>query len=224
MDQPPASANASAPTLLSLDEAVARMLSRVVADAAGARTRRSRPSTRSGDACAADVRSLVDVPPLDNSAMDGYAMRVADVPGAGTVAAGESADPRRRRRSAARDGHGGAHLHRRAGARRRRRDRHAGAMQRRSGTACASTPCRSARPVHPPPRRRRASRNVVLRAGLRLSPQALGMAASVGSGHARRSRAARASPCSRPATSSPCRARRSSPGRSTTRTGSPCAA
>jgi molybdopterin molybdotransferase len=32
-----------------------------------------------------DVRSLVDVPSADNSAMDGYALRCADVPAAGTV-------------------------------------------------------------------------------------------------------------------------------------------
>ena len=31
-----------------------------------------------------DVRSAIDVPPADNSAMDGYALRAADVPAAGT--------------------------------------------------------------------------------------------------------------------------------------------
>jgi len=34
---------------------------------------------------AADVRSLLDVPPQDNTSMDGYAMRAADVPVLGTV-------------------------------------------------------------------------------------------------------------------------------------------
>ena len=34
---------------------------------------------------AADVTSLLDVPPEDNTSMDGYAMRVADVPAPGTV-------------------------------------------------------------------------------------------------------------------------------------------
>jgi molybdopterin molybdotransferase len=34
---------------------------------------------------AADVRSLLDVPPADNTSMDGYALRAADVPAAGTV-------------------------------------------------------------------------------------------------------------------------------------------
>src|SRR5450432_1161176 len=38
-----------------------------------------------GRVLAADVRSLIEVPPADNSAMDGYALRVADVPAAGTV-------------------------------------------------------------------------------------------------------------------------------------------
>ena len=38
-----------------------------------------------GRVLAADVVSIVDVPPGDNSAMDGYAMRCADVPVAGTV-------------------------------------------------------------------------------------------------------------------------------------------
>jgi molybdopterin molybdotransferase len=34
---------------------------------------------------AQDVHSLINVPPQDNTAMDGYALRVADVPGLGTV-------------------------------------------------------------------------------------------------------------------------------------------
>lgn len=38
-----------------------------------------------GRVLAAPVRARVDVPPCDNSAMDGYAMRSADVPQAGTV-------------------------------------------------------------------------------------------------------------------------------------------
>ncbi|KAB2318697.1 molybdopterin molybdotransferase MoeA [Betaproteobacteria bacterium SCN1] len=37
-----------------------------------------------GRVLAAPVRSAITVPPLDNSAMDGYAVRVADVPAAGT--------------------------------------------------------------------------------------------------------------------------------------------
>ena len=38
-----------------------------------------------GRVLAADVRSLIDVPPADNTAMDGYALRCADVPASGTV-------------------------------------------------------------------------------------------------------------------------------------------
>ncbi len=38
-----------------------------------------------GRVLAADVRSLLDVPPAANTAMDGYALRAADVPAAGTV-------------------------------------------------------------------------------------------------------------------------------------------
>ena len=38
-----------------------------------------------GRVLARSVVSALDVPPADNSSMDGYAMRVADVPGAGTV-------------------------------------------------------------------------------------------------------------------------------------------
>lgn len=38
-----------------------------------------------GRVLAHDLKSTLDVPPLDNSAMDGYALRVADVPAAGAV-------------------------------------------------------------------------------------------------------------------------------------------
>jgi molybdopterin molybdotransferase len=38
-----------------------------------------------GRVLAADVCSLLDVPPADNTSMDGYAMRAADVPAEGTV-------------------------------------------------------------------------------------------------------------------------------------------
>ncbi|MGY4828828.1 molybdopterin molybdotransferase MoeA [Sphaerotilaceae bacterium SBD11-9] len=66
--------------LLTLDEALARLLGAVQPLAA-----REDVSTFDalGRVLAADVHSLVDVPPLDNSAMDGYAMRCADVPAAG---------------------------------------------------------------------------------------------------------------------------------------------
>ena len=83
---------------------------------------------------------------------------------------------------------------------------------------------RSRRPVDPPPRRRRRARRARPRRGN--PPLAAGPRAWRRRSARRRcrSRAGRASRCSRPATSSPCRARRSSPARSTTRTGSRCAA
>jgi molybdopterin molybdotransferase len=67
--------------LLDFDEALARLLNA------------ARPVTETGDAplqeadgrvLAAPLRSGLDVPPLDNSAMDGYALRCADVLAAGT--------------------------------------------------------------------------------------------------------------------------------------------
>jgi molybdopterin molybdotransferase len=70
--------------LLSLDEA----LERLVAGAAGhAIAEREAVSTFDalGRVLASEVRSLLDVPPADNSSMDGYALRTADVPVPGTV-------------------------------------------------------------------------------------------------------------------------------------------
>ncbi|MED5621732.1 molybdopterin molybdotransferase MoeA [Ideonella sp. BN130291] len=72
------------PAMLSLDEALSRL-------AAGARAAalsgsETVPTLEAlGRVLAEEVRSLVNVPPGDNSAMDGYAVRVADVPAAGTV-------------------------------------------------------------------------------------------------------------------------------------------
>jgi molybdopterin molybdotransferase len=72
------------PTLLSLDEAVERVLARVQAPSPA-----SAQSVSTFDALrrvlAEDVHSLLDVPPADNSEMDGYALRAADVPVVGTV-------------------------------------------------------------------------------------------------------------------------------------------
>ena len=70
--------------LLSLDEALARL-------AAGSRphaiARRDTVSTFDalGRVLAADVLSTLDVPPEDNTSMDGYALRAADVAAPGTV-------------------------------------------------------------------------------------------------------------------------------------------
>ena len=72
------------PTMLSLDEVLARALAvardRVIAD-----TEKLDTFDALGRVLARAVVSALDVPPADNSAMDGYAVRVADLPAAGTV-------------------------------------------------------------------------------------------------------------------------------------------
>ncbi len=71
------------PTLLSLDDALSRLLAvardRVITDAEKLDT-----FDALGRVLARPVVSGLDVPPADNSSMDGYALRVADVPVAGT--------------------------------------------------------------------------------------------------------------------------------------------
>ena len=79
-----ASAPPTRPPMLSLDEAVERVLARVRAPDAAAAEEVSTFDAL-GRVLAADVNSLIDVPPADNSEMDGYAVRAADVPAAGTV-------------------------------------------------------------------------------------------------------------------------------------------
>jgi molybdopterin molybdotransferase len=70
--------------LMNLDEALA-----LVAAGAAAHVITQTESISTFDALgrvlAADVLSALDVPPQDNTSMDGYAMRVADVPAAGTL-------------------------------------------------------------------------------------------------------------------------------------------
>ena len=172
--------------LLSLDEALARLV-------AGASPRRIVQSETIssfdalGRVLAADVMSTLDVPPADNTSMDGYALRAADVPVAGTVLAvsqripagvvGAALQPG----TAARIFTGGQVPH---GA-------DAVVMQEH----CASMPGDLAGgglgqvrvDTVPKPGQwiRRAGEDVrrgatVLAAGTRLTPQALGMAASVG--------------------------------------------
>lgn len=70
------------PPLQSLDEALARLLTRV----APLGLSEVLPTTEAlGRVLAADVVSQLDVPPADNTAMDGYALRAADVTVPGTV-------------------------------------------------------------------------------------------------------------------------------------------
>ncbi len=70
--------------MLSLDEVLARLL-----DVARERRIRETETVSTFDALnrvlAVGVRSALDVPPADNTSMDGYALRVADVPAAGAV-------------------------------------------------------------------------------------------------------------------------------------------
>ncbi len=72
------------PPLLSLDDAVARLI-----EGARAHTIADIETVSTFDALnrvlGQEVRSNLDVPPEDNSEMDGYALRVGDVPAAGTV-------------------------------------------------------------------------------------------------------------------------------------------
>ncbi len=70
--------------MLPLDDALARLLEAVVPLPAGeAETLASVDAL--GRCLVADLRSTIDVPPADNSAMDGYAVRTVDIPVAGTV-------------------------------------------------------------------------------------------------------------------------------------------
>ena len=72
------------PPMLNLDEVLLRALAvardRVIADIEKLDT-----FDALGRVLARGVASALDVPPADNSAMDGYAMRLADLPRAGTV-------------------------------------------------------------------------------------------------------------------------------------------
>ena len=81
MAELPAPTGARAP-MLSLDEALARLLG-AVAPLGAADTVSTFDAL--GRVLAQHVVSLLDVPPADNTSMDGYALRAADVPQAGAV-------------------------------------------------------------------------------------------------------------------------------------------
>jgi len=175
--------DAAKPALLTLDEAVARVLERVQAPPTDrAETVSTFDALRR--VLAEDVRSLIDVPPGDNSAMDGYAVRSADVVAAGTVL------PVSQRIAA---GHVGSALEAGSAAR-----IFTGAQIPAGADAVVMQedcgPVEGGVRVGIVPRpglsiRRRGEDvrrdSVVLPAGLRLSAQALGMAASVGVGRLR---------------------------------------
>jgi molybdopterin molybdotransferase len=113
--------------LLSLDEALAQLLAGAAGHAIG-QTEQVSTFDALGRVLAEDFASAMDVPPADNTSMDGYALRAADVPRR-HGAAGDPAHPGRRGRPAAGAGHGRAHLHRRPDAARRRRGGDAGAVR-----------------------------------------------------------------------------------------------
>ena len=106
--------------MLTVEQALARMLER--ADPVDVEVVPTLEAD--GRVLATDVVSTLDVPPLDNSQMDGYAVRTVDVPAAGHDAARQPAHRCGTCGRRARAGDGGAHLHRRAvaGGRRCRRD------------------------------------------------------------------------------------------------------
>src|SRR6185369_3496103 len=168
----------SRPPLLALDDAIARILARVAAPTA---ERAETVSTFDalGRFLAADVRSQIDVPPEDNSEMDGYALRAGDVATPGTVLAVSQ-------RIAA--GSVGAALHPGTAARiftgaQIPAGADAVVMQEQCSVVDGGVRIDAAVRVGQSIRRRgedveRGAR--VLGAGIRVSPQALGMAASVG--------------------------------------------
>ncbi|MDT7835525.1 molybdopterin molybdotransferase MoeA [Aquabacterium sp. OR-4] len=80
----PAPANLPRPTLLTLDEALQRLLA-VAQDRVITQTEKLATFDALGRVLARPVVSALDVPPADNTSMDGYVMRAADVPAAGTV-------------------------------------------------------------------------------------------------------------------------------------------
>jgi molybdopterin molybdotransferase len=164
--------------MLTLEQALSRLLSAVQPfPAAEAQTASTFDAL--GRVLAEDVRSLIDVPPADNTAMDGYALRCADVPVAGSVLpvsqripAGAPGLPLRAG-TAARI-FTGAHVP--AGA-------DAVVMQEQCETVDAGVRINTV-PAPGQWLRRRGedvvAGAIVLARGARLTPQALGLAASVG--------------------------------------------
>jgi molybdopterin molybdotransferase len=141
-----------------------------------------------GRVLAEDVRSALDVPPADNTSMDGYALRAADVPTAGTVLrvaqripaghVGQPLEPG----TAARIFTGGQVP---AGADAVVMQEQCEALPGAAGGGLGSVRVNTVPALGQWIRRRAedvAAGSAVLQAGTRLTPQALGLAASVGAG------------------------------------------
>ena len=124
--------------LLSVDEALAQLLAgaRPVADVEEVPTSRRRAACSRGRR-----RSTMDVPPMDNSAMDGYAVRLSDLNSPEKKLKVAQRIPGGLGGQAARAGHRGAHLYRRADSAGRRRDRDAGALRRVEGDSVVMKKC-----------------------------------------------------------------------------------
>jgi molybdopterin molybdotransferase len=182
---PPSSATRPPPRpLLSLDEALQKLIAATKPLADPADVEIVSTFDALGRVLAADVVSALDVPPHDNSSMDGYALRVADVPQVGCVL------PVSQRVAA---GHVGVVLAPGSAAR-----IFTGApVPAGADAVVAQEQCEALTPADGGPAvrvnlvpqagqwiRRRGedvrAASVVLQAGTRLTPQALGLAASVG--------------------------------------------
>ncbi|HEY0200112.1 MAG TPA: molybdopterin molybdenumtransferase MoeA, partial [Burkholderiaceae bacterium] len=88
------------PPLIPLDDALAVLLGHAARDATSTRVESISTFDADGRVLAQDVVSPLQVPPCDNSAMDGYALRCADIDAPGAVlavtqriAAGQPAAP-----------------------------------------------------------------------------------------------------------------------------------
>ncbi len=186
--------------MLSLDEALQRLLEPIrpldapeQVDSSAAR----------GRVLAEAIRSTLDVPPADNSSMDGYALRCADVAARRRDAAGQPAHPGRNSlRLPLQPGTAariftGAQIP--AGA-------DAVVMQEHC-TPCDGGAVRIDAMPEPGQWIRRRGEDIasgaeILPAGTRLTPQALGLAASVGCARLRRRAPAARGACFPPATNS----------------------
>lgn len=179
---------AAAPqALIPLDEAWSRLRQALTEHPHAPATEQRATEDALGRVLAQDVVSTVAVPPHDNSAMDGYALRVADLADLASAAEPGPSLPVSQRIAA---GQTGAILQPGSCAR-----IFTGApvpvgadavvMQEHTEPAAAEGQVRFTQPVHAQQNIRRAGEDIaigqtVLRAGTRLSPAALGVAASVG--------------------------------------------